>query len=81
MKSLEKEVRRLQEEHAARNADLTSQIAALTAEKAAVERRMAAQVRRCVHVLSAISTLGLSCWNDMPQYRVQQCVLSMICTC
>ena len=46
VKSLEKEVRRLQEEHAARNAGLTSQIAALTAEKAAVERRMAAQVQR-----------------------------------
>ena len=53
MKSLEKEVRRLQEQHAARNADLTSQIAALTAEKAAVERRMAAQVRSCLRVLGS----------------------------
>ena len=49
VKSLEAEVRRLQEEHAARSADLTSRIAGLTAEKAAVERRMAAQVRIFLH--------------------------------
>jgi len=51
VQSLEKDVKRLQEEKAARSADLTSQIAALTAEKAAVERRMAAKVCTLNHPL------------------------------
>ncbi len=50
-KSLEKQVKKLQQEHAARNADLTSQIAALTAAKAAVERQLASQVLSLALVL------------------------------
>ena len=45
IKALETELKALQEKHAAGNADLTSQIAALTSEKAGVERRLAAQVQ------------------------------------
>ncbi len=58
VQSLEKDVKRLQEEKAARSADLTSQIAALTAEKAAVERRMAAKVCTLNHPLHG--TVGYS---------------------
>ena len=45
IKHIEQELKALQEKHAAKNADLTSQIAALTSEKAGVERRLAAQVK------------------------------------
>ena len=71
IKALEGELKALQEKHGARNADMPSQIAALTSEKAGVERRLADQVKPRSYICQQLcSNARIRAWPHASVYKL-----------